>query len=227
MAITLVERVTEKEYLRVHASMHNILSKNSILFADHVVRFLRTAHGYISSLGNRRKEEAVDAMEMAVLAVTNNNYIYKHVVREAGKMGSAREAFEFPRRGQKSDKKTFLGVLDKVIDKLSAEFGLQEDTDMIELVNEGGLARYRDNEGLFDGESVVFTGFRNPGWARTIEAEGGEVGSSVSRRTTLLVWKPKRGGGGMSGKHVKAEQYGARIMTLDEFQDFMYKNDLL
>jgi NAD-dependent DNA ligase len=69
---------------------------------------------------------------------------------------------------------------------------------------------------IFEGEKIVFTGFRNKDLEELIEDLGGEVRGSVSSSTTLVVYvqppnKPK------SGKIKKAKKMDIKIMTKDEF----------
>ena len=71
-------------------------------------------------------------------------------------------------------------------------------------------------EMLFDGEIVVFTGFRNKELEKKIEDLGGDVKTSVSSKTTLVVYvqpedKP------ISGKLKKAKKLNIKMMTKEAF----------
>ena len=68
------------------------------------------------------------------------------------------------------------------------------------------------------GEKVCMTGFRDKEMAAKIEALGGEVQSSVSGKTTILVAKDPTS---TSGKMQKARDNGTRIMGIDEFKEFI------
>ena len=63
--------------------------------------------------------------------------------------------------------------------------------------------------GAFEGQTVVFTGFRDADAQSKIEAMGGHVGSSVSSKTTLLVTKDVNS---TSGKIKKARDLGIEII---------------
>ena len=64
------------------------------------------------------------------------------------------------------------------------------------------------------GQSVAFTGFRDPDLEATIISNGGQVASGVSAKTTILLVKSKAAG---SSKLTKAAALGIKIMTADEF----------
>ncbi|BCS83288.1 DNA ligase [Cotonvirus japonicus] len=69
-------------------------------------------------------------------------------------------------------------------------------------------------KGIFTGENVVFTGFRNVSWQKFVEKEGGKVSSSVSKNTTLLVYND---GEESSAKYLKAKQLGIKTMSKTAF----------
>lgn len=68
------------------------------------------------------------------------------------------------------------------------------------------------------GEKVCMTGFRDKEMAAKIEELGGDVQSSVSGKTTILVAKDPNS---TSGKMNKARDNGTRIMGIDEFKEFI------
>lgn len=65
-----------------------------------------------------------------------------------------------------------------------------------------------------NGQVVVFTGFRNADLEKVIEKNGGELGSGVNSKTTILLVKDKSSG---SSKVEKARKLGLKIMTAAEF----------
>ena len=69
--------------------------------------------------------------------------------------------------------------------------------------------------GRFNNQIIVFTGFRNPAWKKTIEEEGGKVSDSVSGKTTLLVYND---GEESSKKFKDAKKIGIKTMTKSEFE---------
>lgn len=69
--------------------------------------------------------------------------------------------------------------------------------------------------GIFSGESVVFTGFRNKAWQEFIESEGGKVSAGgVTGNTTLVVYND---GEESSAKYVKAEKLGKKLISKSKF----------
>jgi DNA ligase (NAD+) len=69
--------------------------------------------------------------------------------------------------------------------------------------------------GILYGKQIVFTGFRNPELEKKIEALGGEVGNTLSKKTCILIMKEKGSG---SSKEKKALDYGVEVMTVEEFE---------
>jgi DNA ligase (NAD+) len=69
--------------------------------------------------------------------------------------------------------------------------------------------------GILYGKQIVFTGFRNPELEKKIEALGGEVGNTLSKKTSILIMKEKGSG---SSKEKKALDYGVEVMTVEEFE---------
>lgn len=67
-----------------------------------------------------------------------------------------------------------------------------------------------------EGQVIVFTGFRDSDLEKEIKENGGEVGSGVSSRTTILLVADKGSG---SSKLVKARQMGIAILTAKEFRN--------
>lgn len=68
--------------------------------------------------------------------------------------------------------------------------------------------------GLFEGQVVVFTGFREPAWNAFVEAEGGTLGSGVTRNSTLLVYKD---GEESTAKYQNALKWGIKSMPRSVF----------
>jgi len=70
----------------------------------------------------------------------------------------------------------------------------------------------------FQGQVVVFTGFRNKEWAAAIEERGGEAGASVTKKTTLVVAKDPDD---MTGKLKVAHDKGIKIIGQEEFEKML------
>jgi NAD-dependent DNA ligase len=71
-----------------------------------------------------------------------------------------------------------------------------------------------------NGKSVVFTGVRDKVLEERLKAQGWEISSSVTKKTTVVVvadsWN-----GEQSGKTQKATEYGIRIMPITQFSATM------
>lgn len=70
---------------------------------------------------------------------------------------------------------------------------------------------------LFNGQKIVFTGFRNKEWEKIIENNGGEISTSVSGKTSLVVCKGDEEK--TSGKAQKALDLGITVLSKNEFID--------
>ena len=73
--------------------------------------------------------------------------------------------------------------------------------------------------GNFKDMKVVFSGFRNKEWEKTIESEGGQVVSTVSKNTTLLVAKEEDIEKGTNAKIKKAIDLGIEVMNPEDFEE--------
>ena len=73
-----------------------------------------------------------------------------------------------------------------------------------------------NTEGILYGRQIVFTGFRNLDLEKKIESLGGEIGNSLSKKTSILIMKEKGSG---STKEKKALEYGVEVMTVEEFEE--------
>jgi NAD-dependent DNA ligase len=65
----------------------------------------------------------------------------------------------------------------------------------------------------FAGQNIVFTGFRDAELAKYIEAQGGSVKGSVSKNTTLVVYK-----GDAKSKLNKAMELGIKVIEVEAFR---------
>lgn len=82
------------------------------------------------------------------------------------------------------------------------------------LVNIKPYLKKVKKEGIFMGETVVFTGFRNKNWQEFIEKEGGRLTGSVSKNTTLLVYND---GEESSAKYKTAKKLGIKTISKSQF----------
>src|SRR5439155_24766909 len=72
-------------------------------------------------------------------------------------------------------------------------------------------ANVGNSGGVFSGEVVVFTGFRNKNWQDFVESEGGRVSTSVSGNTTIVIYKD---GDESSAKYLKAAKLGKKLIPM-------------
>lgn len=75
------------------------------------------------------------------------------------------------------------------------------------------------------GKNIVFTGFRDAELEGKIKAKGGEVMTSVSKRTDIVVKEGAKGE--LSSKVKKAQELGLVIMEKAEFEKKYFKKTLL
>lgn len=71
------------------------------------------------------------------------------------------------------------------------------------------------NYGLFKGQNIVFTGFRDIVLKSFIETNGGEVLDTITKKSTLLI---KKDSDEQSSKLTKAKELGVNIVLLSEFK---------
>ena len=72
----------------------------------------------------------------------------------------------------------------------------------------------------FAGQTITFTGFRNPEWLELIESQGGTAGSGVNSKTSLLVYKDRAKSW---SKIEKAQKIGVKTMALPDFSAIIEK----
>jgi len=70
----------------------------------------------------------------------------------------------------------------------------------------------------FAGKTIVFTGFRNKEWEAMIKAAGGNVTTTISKKTNLLVAKDPDEN---SSKITKAQEFGIEVISIEEFESRM------
>lgn len=86
----------------------------------------------------------------------------------------------------------------------------------LEQISSRVVVNYNTNNssGEFTGKSIVFTGFRDSNLENTIEQQGGNVSSGVSKKTSLVVAKDITEN---SSKIQKANQLGIPVVSLETF----------
>ncbi|MDD7984387.1 hypothetical protein PQO01_05430 [Lentisphaera marina] len=79
-----------------------------------------------------------------------------------------------------------------------------------------------NTDGIFAGQTLVFTGFRAPELEEQVKSEGGKIGSSVSKKTSILVVKAKGSG---SSKEKKALDLGVEVWSRDDLENKLQATD--
>lgn len=82
----------------------------------------------------------------------------------------------------------------------------------IDRLKKGTTPKATAKKGMFLGQSILFTGFRDKDLKKLIEDEGGEVVERVSKTTTLVVYANTEG-----SKYKKAQALSIKTMPKDEF----------
>jgi NAD-dependent DNA ligase len=71
---------------------------------------------------------------------------------------------------------------------------------------------------------IVFSGFRNKEWEKVIEEKGGEITTSISKNTTILVTTKEDIENGKNAKLLKAKDLGIKILSKEQFEkDYINK----
>ncbi len=70
----------------------------------------------------------------------------------------------------------------------------------------------------FTGKKILFTGFRNKEWEKKLEEYGAIIVSSISKQTSLVIYKHSDKG---STKYDKAKELGIPIISEEEFSKLM------
>jgi NAD-dependent DNA ligase len=76
-----------------------------------------------------------------------------------------------------------------------------------------------DDDSPFVDMKIVFSGFRNKEWEKVIEEGGGEVVTTVSKLTSVLIAQQEDIDKGTNAKIKKALELGVEVMTPDTFEE--------
>ncbi len=125
------------------------------------------------------------------------------------------------------------------IDKIKEINGWEEKTSTLLVNNFGEFIKFYNSiqkyltleqvkekkvsKGEFTGKTVVLTGFRDKVLQEKIEAQGGKIGSSVSKNTDYLVVKDQSVIDDPTDKVVKAQDLGVKIITKDKLEQLLKK----
>ncbi len=106
-------------------------------------------------------------------------------------------------------------------------FGKEENRQMIERMREYGVNMQSREQPLgskFQGMTVVITGtlptLGRKDAAEMIEAQGGKVSGSVSKKTTMLL-----AGENAGSKLTKAQELGIQVITEEEFLEILKESN--
>ncbi len=125
------------------------------------------------------------------------------------------------------------------IDKIKEINGWEEKTSTLLVNNFGEFVKFYNSiqkyltleqvkekkatKGEFTGKTVVLTGFRDKQLQEKIEAQGGKIGSSVSKNTDYLVVKDQSVIDDPTDKVTKAKELGVKIITKDKLEQLLKK----
>ena len=96
--------------------------------------------------------------------------------------------------------------------------GLKEKSPFINNLLDAGVRIEKPVSGSLSGQTFCFTGFRDKGLERAIEAKGGLIKSGVSKGLTYLITVDPKGS---SSKLTKARQYGVLVIDPDQLQKLL------
>jgi DNA ligase (NAD+) len=184
--IAQIEGFQLKSATNLYNSIHKIIS-----VAQPLERVMASSNVFPMGLGERKFKMILDTIPNFLLKWKNNKISRNDIM--------AIEGF--------SDKTTdiFIEGMPKFIEWLQIH-------SMIKLENNVEKAKPIGNK--FAGAVVVFTGVRNAEYEKAIVEGGGQVGSSFSGKTTLVVAKDPTES---SSKLNKARESGIPIMNIEEF----------
>ena len=228
---------------RVVASLVNFASKNGVniegfsektaedlylkLGVDSCSKLYTLTEEQLLSLDGFKKQKATNLL----VAIKNsksvdfNNFIYALGIGNVGKKTSKDFATKFENLEQliSATKEKLLEIEEVgeiIADDVVAFFNNQENIAEIQnLLNLGVIINYPQTikEGVFAGEKVVLTGglvgFTRDEAGKIIESLGGEVLSSVTKSTTLVV-----AGENAGSKLEKAKKLGIKIIDEEQFK---------
>ncbi len=93
--------------------------------------------------------------------------------------------------------------------------GLSDFNDfLVDIYGKYKFRKLKTKGGAFDGQTIIMTGFRDATLASKIESEGGKIGSSVSKNTTLVIAADPRE---KSGKIKMAANLGIPVISRSDF----------
>jgi NAD-dependent DNA ligase len=76
----------------------------------------------------------------------------------------------------------------------------------------------------FKGIKIVFSGFRNKDWEKTIQENGGEISTTISKNTTILVSTTQDIEAKTNSKIIKAIDLGIKVLSKEQFdKDYISK----
>jgi NAD-dependent DNA ligase len=106
--------------------------------------------------------------------------------------------------------KKFLDLLNKIPEQLQNRLLLDVEID-------------EPKSSMFQGIKVVFSGFRDKSWETLIIEQGGEVNTSVTKNTKLLVTTQEDIDAKKNAKVVKAYELGVKVLSKDQFKNVYIK----
>lgn len=162
-----------------------------------LVTFMAASHTFGRGLGERKIREIINVYPNLILEEWDEDEMIENILKVPGFSDKLAEKFS-------ENFENFMEFYDEI-----AEI---KDISRFEEVNDESSD---EEDKIFTGSIIVFTGFRDKTLNDAIIKLGGKVSTSVSSKTTILLCPD--GADQSSSKFAKAEQAGTKIMTKSAF----------
>jgi NAD-dependent DNA ligase len=168
-----------------------------------LVTFMAASHKFGKGLGEKKIREILNMYPNILIEDWSKKEMINNILEVNGFSNKLAELFT----NKFNEFKKFYQEISKIKDlsRFEEEITYTSDSDS-------------DSEDLiFEGKSIVFTGFRDKDLEKTIIDLGGKVAGSVSSKTFILICKDDADKS--SSKLKKATDIGVKVMTKSEFID--------
>lgn len=169
-----------------------------------IVTFMAASHKFGKGLGEKKLREIVNEYPNILLEGWSKAKIKEQVMKVEGFSDTLSSLFA----DNFTKFKKFYNDISKIVDLSRFEEEVDSDSD-------SDFSEGSNNVKIFEGKSIVFTGFRDKDLEQFVIKNGGKVSGSVSGNTFILVCKD--GADTTTSKFVKAQEKGTTIMTKSEF----------
>ena len=209
----VIEQLVDHEKVRMASDLYE-LRKEDLLELEGFAE--KSADNLIASIG--KSKQAGLARLLCALGI---KHVGASVAKELARRFSSLAELE---KASQDDLVGMDGIGDVMAESICDYFSDPETHLMIEKLESAGVVTSRpeinSNNLPFSGRSFVLTGtletFSRLEATQRIEAKGGKVSSSVSKKTSLVVAGP-----GAGSKLTKAQSLGVKVLTEEEFVDLL------